>query len=258
VSLEALLYIPPLARNPYGFIHALALPLHTFHILAKNTLRPCRIQAIYYILTNMKLFNQTATLLLAFIFVLIVVNTQLSSYITPILGVIIIFSVIFIIIMRRAKKGDDLLVGSNKEVFTVVTAVMLAIFLTGGLTSNLYFLLYFLIFGIIFLFEPLAVFIMVIGMLVVFYGEISQGDFVSNLIKLGSLVLFAPIAYFFGREFQKREDTENEVEDKTGQIIEDARAVQKKDPNMSEDSIDEVEDIIEKANELRQKVQEDN
>src|SRR4029079_3571396 len=123
---------------------------------------------------------------------------------------------------------------------------------TGGLNSNLYFLLYFLLFGIVFLFEPINVFILLIGVLVVFAPSLSEGDFLSNIIKLGSLVLLAPICYFFGREFKKREALERKIEDKTGQILEDAQAL--KEQIEDEDSVAEIEDIAKKANQLREEV----
>lgn len=204
----------------------------------------------------MKLFTQSATLLFSFLFVLIVISTPLSDYMVPILGVIITLSVIFIILMRRAKRHDDLFVGSNKEVATITIAVMLAIFLTGGLSSNLYFLLYFLIFGIVFLFEPATVFIMLLGMLTVFFGEATNGNLLPSIVKLGSLVFFSPIAYFFGREFAKKHTEDEAIDDKTGQIIEDVEAIRENNPDISEEEQIELDDIEDKANELRTKTNE--
>lgn len=156
--------------------------------------------------------------------------------------------------MQRNKKHDELFMGSNKEVFTVITAVMLAIFLTGGLDSQLYFLLYFLLFGIIFLYNPATVFVLLLGILVVFFESATLGNLVSNLIKLGSLVLISPIAYFIGREFQKKEQLEDAILEKTDQILEDAKALRKRG---QDEDIDEIEDIFEKTDELRKEAMKD-
>lgn len=207
----------------------------------------------------MRFFTQSATLLFSFLFVLIVISTPLSEYMSQILAAIIALSVLFVILMRRAKKHNDLFIGSTYEVATVTIAIMLAIFITGGLESGLYFLLYFLLFGIVFLFEPASVFIMLIGILTVFFGQAGdESNLVPNLVKLGSLVFLSPIAYFFGREFAKRQELKNEVQDATGQILEDADAILRNNSNLTQQETEELDDIIERTNELRQKVQEDN
>lgn len=197
----------------------------------------------------MRFFTQSATLLTACAFVLIIISTPLSSYMAPILGLIIALSVIFIVIRQRSRRDEELFVGSNKEVFTITLALLLSIFLTGGLSSNLFFLLYFLLFGIVFLFEPESVFVLLLGLGVVFFQSLGEGDLLSNLIKLGSLAFLSPISYFFGREFQRRERLSQEVEDKTGQIIEDAQVLRARSKN--EDESEELDDIIEKTEDLR-------
>ena len=197
----------------------------------------------------MKLLTQSATILLSCSLILAILNTPLTSYTAPILGIIIIFSIIFIVIKQRSKKSQDLFTGAPHEVATVLIALLLAVFLTGGLGSNLYFLLYFLLFGIVFLFEPATVFVLLVGLLVIFYQSLFEGDMVSNLIKLGSLIFLAPISYFFGREFRRREKLESEIQDKTAQILEDAQVL--KENVKDEELIDEIEDIEEKASDLK-------
>ncbi|MBI4092005.1 MAG: hypothetical protein HY427_02265 [Candidatus Levybacteria bacterium] len=203
----------------------------------------------------MRFFTQSTSLIIACALVLIIISTPLSSYMTPILGLVIAASVIFIVIRQRSRRDEELFVGSNKEVFTITLALLLSIFLTGGLSSNLFFLLYFLLFGIVFLFEPGTVFVLLLGLGAVFFQSLNEGDLISNLIKLGSLVFLSPISYFFGREFQRREKLSREVEDKTGQILEDAEVLREKTQN--EDEIDEIEDIEQKAEDLRKEAQDD-
>ncbi len=210
----------------------------------------------------MNLFNQSLALSTATILVLILISTPLTDYLAPILGFLIVVSVIFIILRQRTirnskaeGKREELFVGSNKEVFIITTTLLIAVFLTGGINSSLYFLLYFLLFGIVFLFEPATVFVLLVGLMLVFFQSITEGDLISNLIKLGSLVLLSPISYFFGLEFQKRDKLEKEIEDKTGQIIEDAEVLLKNSESKSDRDIDEIDDIIEKSEELRKNVE---
>ncbi len=205
----------------------------------------------------MKLLAQSASLLLASFLVLIIVSTPLAGYTAPILGFLIVVSVIFIIIKQRTNKnkGEDLFVGSNKEVFMVTTALLLAVIMTGGLNSSLFFLLYFLLFGIVFLFEPPTVFVLLLGLGVVFFQQLGDGDLFSNIIKLGSLAFLSPISYFFGREFQRRSKLEQEIEDKAGQIIEDAQTL--KGHTQNENAIDEINDIIDKSKELQKEAETD-
>ena len=205
----------------------------------------------------MKFFKQSLYLAAACILTLAIASTPLTAYMAPILGLLIIISIIGIIIKQRAAKkaanlkgqAQDIFSGSGAEVFVVTTALLLTIFLTGGLSSNLFFLLYFLLFGIVFLFVPETVFVLLLGLGIVFFQQLSDGDLLSNLIKLGSLAFLAPISYFFGREFNKREKLEHKINDKTGQILEDAQTLLKHTQN--EDAVDEIDDIIERTNELR-------
>lgn len=201
----------------------------------------------------MRFFKQSLSIFLSCLLVLVIITTLLISYIAQILSLIIIFSIVIVIIKKRAKRGQEILVGSNAEVFTIITAVLLAIFLTGGLTSGLFFLVYFLLFGIVFLYEPATVFVLLLGFLIVFFPSVPQGDLFSNLIKIGSFVFMAPLSYFIGREFQKRAKLDREIEDKTGQILEDAQTLREHTEN--EEAIDEIEDIAEKAEELRKEAQ---
>jgi hypothetical protein len=205
----------------------------------------------------MKLITQSITIIAAIASVILITSTPLDDYMTPILGFLIAISVIWIVIKQRSvskknKQGQnqEVFTGSPIEVYTVTVALLLAIFLTGGLQSNLFFLLYFLLFGIVFLFEPAIVFVLLIGLVGVFFSSLFEGDMLSNLIKVGSLAFLSPISFFFGREFARREALEADIDDKTGQILEDTRTL--KEHTRNQDAIDEIEDIEEKAKDLRE------
>jgi hypothetical protein len=196
----------------------------------------------------MKLLFQAITLALSCGLVALVILTSAIAYLAPILGLLILISAIGIIIKQRqaskkAKMGisQEIFSGSNLEVFVVTTTVLLIIFLTGGLYSNLFFLLYFIMFGLVFLFEPPAVFVLLIGLLALFYPSLSDGDLFLNFLKLGTLVFLTPLSFFFGREFQKRERLEQEIRDKAGQIIEDTQVLRTKTKKENKDTLDDIE-----------------
>ena len=202
----------------------------------------------------MKFFSQSATIILASATVFLILNTALTSYLTPILAFLIIASIIYIIAQKRRNKGEDLLTGSNLEIFGITTAVLLIIFLTGAIQSNLFFLIYFLLFGLAFLFEPATIFVFVICMSLIFLDATLKGEVFSNLIKAGSIIFLSPIAFFFGREFRRREKLEDEVEKTSSDIVEDADALLHSQSVTSEEDVEEIDDIIEKTQELRSKL----
>lgn len=200
----------------------------------------------------MKIVKETLTLLVSTGIVLIIVNTSFSLYLTQILAFIVAISVLVIVVKK--KKNKEILSGSLLEVFGITTSIFLTIFLTDAVNSPLFFLLYFLLFGIAFLMEPYAVFIFLAGILILFVPKMLPGIDVAELARVGGIILISPIAYFFGREFQRREKLEKDIEEKAEKIIEVAKDV--KDNNILEDySNTEVDEIIEEASDLKKSAQ---
>ena len=200
----------------------------------------------------MKIFKETITILVSTSLVLIIVNTSFSLYLTQILAFIVAVSILVIVIKKR--KNKEILSGSLLEVFGITTSIFLTIFLTDAVNSPLFFLLYFLLFGIAFLMEPYAVFIFLAGILILFVPKMLPGIDVAELARVGGIILISPIAYFFGREFQRREKLEKDIEEKAEKIMEVAKDV--KDNNILEDySNTEVDEIIEEASEHKKSAQ---
>lgn len=202
----------------------------------------------------MKIIKEVITILVSVLVVLLIVHTAASLYITQILGFIVAVSIIIIIIKK--KRNKEILSGSLIEVFGITTSIFLTIFLTDATNSPLFFLLYFLLFGIAFLMEPYAVFIFLGGILILFVPKMLPGIDITELARMGGLILISPIAYFFGREFQRRESLEKEVEDSAEKIIEEAAMV--KNSTKLEDGIsEEIDEIIEDATELKKTAQDE-
>ena len=92
--------------------------------------------------------------------------------------------------------------------------------------------------------------------------QYTQSDYVtSNFLKLGSLVLIAPLAYFFGREL-KNDDEEVSVieamqersEDSADTISKDAEEIlESEKANLKKEDEDKLNEIIEETETLREK-----
>lgn len=199
----------------------------------------------------MRVIKQILAIIGTFVLVFLIV-TQLSDYIAQLLGLLIITSIIYIVVKKRQNKEKELFQGSYVEFFTITVSILLVIFLTNGLNSNLFFLTYFLLFGMTFIFEPPTVFLFLLGLIGIFITPALQGEVVPNLIKLGSLVLLSPIAFFFGSEFKRRQTLEDEIEEKTEKIISDVNSIMDSEhAQVSEKEMEAIDNIAQNANDLR-------
>jgi hypothetical protein len=159
----------------------------------------------------MKLVLQALVLILSFVIVFIWGQTPLSNYTVQILG----FLVVLYLIVSARKKGKGFLTMGGEGpwgIFILNTIILLLIFATGSISSSLFFLLYFLGFGIAFVFEPPAIFVFIVGAVLVFLPDALKGDTFGNFIKVGSLLLISPLAYFFGREYRKSDKQEDDIQ----------------------------------------------
>lgn len=207
----------------------------------------------------MRLLKQSILIILSFLFVFVWQYTPLSSYTIQILGFFIAIFLILSAFKKSSRIFGQILESQNSwSIFFLASIVLLLIFSTGGINSNLFFLLYFLCFGIAFVFEPLTVFIFVISALLVFFPAAIANDVMSNSIKLGSLVLISPLAFFFGREFRQEEKQDRAIEtmreytrQAADKIENDVNQIEK-DQNLSPDGIDKLDEIKEEAQELRE------
>ena len=144
-------------------------------------------------------------------------------------------------------------------IFLLNTVILLLIFSTGGINSVLFFLLYFLCFGIAFVFEPAVIFIFVLGVILVFVPDVIKGDLLVSSLKLGSLLLISPLAFFFGNEYRRNDKQTTEIEaleertkDAADIIAKDSEVVIKdeKEALKSED-MEKLNEILEETEDLR-------
>jgi hypothetical protein len=207
----------------------------------------------------MKLVLQALVLILSFVIVFIWGQTPLSDYTVQILG----FLVVLYLIVSARKKGKGFLTMGGEGpwgIFILNTIILLLIFATGSISSSLFFLLYFLGFGIAFVFEPPAIFVFIVGAVLVFLPDALKGDTFGNFIKVGSLLLISPLAYFFGREYRKSDKQEDDIQaldertkEAADTISEDIEEVVKNEKqNLKQEDMEKLNEILEETDDLRQ------
>ncbi|MCL6096357.1 MAG: hypothetical protein M1444_01570 [Patescibacteria group bacterium] len=206
----------------------------------------------------MKLIRQALVLILSFVLVFVWQNTPLSGYTVQILAILV---VLYLIVSARKKGAGFLTMGGDGPwgIFILNTIILLLVFATGSISSSLFFLLYFLGFGIAFVFEPPAIFVFIVGAVLVFLPDALKGDTFGNLIKVGSLLLISPLAYFFGREYRKSDKQEGDIEaleertkEAADTISEDVEEVIKDEKaNLKEQDVQKLNEILEETEDLR-------
>lgn len=207
----------------------------------------------------MKLVLQALVLILSFALVFVWEQTPLSGYTIQTLGVLV---VLYLVISARRKGQGFLTMGGDGPwgIFILNTIILLLIFATGSISSSLFFLLYFLGFGIAFVFEPPAIFIFIVGAVLVFLPDTLKGDTFGNFIKVGSLLLISPLAYFFGREYRKSDKQEGDIEaleerakEAADTISEDVQEVVKNEKqNLKQEDMEKLNEILEETDDLRE------
>ena len=206
----------------------------------------------------MKFLLQILVLALSFVLVFLWENSPLSDFTIQTLAVLVI--VYLVVAARKRGKGFLTLGGEGPwGIFILNSIILLLVFSTGSINSTLFFLLYFLGFGIAFVFEPVAIFVFIIGAGLVFLPDALKGDTFSNLLKLGSLLLISPLAYFFGREYRKSDKEEaniEAIEERTKEaadtISEDVEEIIKDDKQyLKEEDMQKLNEILEETEDLR-------
>ncbi len=209
----------------------------------------------------MKSLTQFLTLIASFAVIFIWQNSPLKDFTVQMLG---LFIALYLIISARKKGRGFLTMGGESPmgIFLLNSLIFLLIFTTGGLNSPLFFILYFLAFGIAFVFEPTLVFVFIIGTLLIFVPDILKSDLAMNSLKLGSVALLSPLAYFFGKEYQKNDlqneemlqlkEREKEAADTIAEDVEEI--LDNEHGNLKDKDMEKLNEILEEADDLRSEI----
>jgi hypothetical protein len=211
----------------------------------------------------MKFLLQAAVLILSFVIVFVWHNSSLADYTVSFLGILIVLYMV--LSLRKRGKGFLNMGGEGPwGIFILNTVIFLLIFSTGSLNSPLFFLLYFLGFGIAFVFEPAMTFVFVLGAIMIFIPDVLKTDTLVNLLKIGSLILISPLAFFFGREYRTNDQKEEEIEaleerskDAADTISEDIEEIIKDEKaNIKSEDLDKLNEVLEETEDLREESKE--
>lgn len=207
----------------------------------------------------MKIISHFLILTSAFILVFIWEISPLSNYTIQALGVLVAFYLLSSIIRKKRNPNSELF-SQASDIFILTISILLVISITGNLYSPLFFLLYFLGFGITFIFEPVAVFVFALGSVLIFLPEALKNGSVESFLRLGSIVLISPLAFFFGQEYKDRDAQEEEIvqmqeraQDAANTISQDVEDVlEKEKDSLKPEEVQELNDILEETEDLRQ------
>lgn len=204
---------------------------------------------------SMKLYREGLILIGSFLLVFFWQNSPLSKFTTPAIGFLI-----FMFILTTLRNKKDLSLGGPINFFLLNTVLLLFIFTTGGLLSDLFFIVYFLLFGLVFIMEPKTVFLYPVGILFIFYPDLLKDEPVANIIKIASIFLLSPVAYFVSMQFNKNQnqtdeviktkeravEAADEISENVGEVINSAK--DKLDPS----EVEKLNEILEETQDLRE------
>ncbi len=100
--------------------------------------------------------------------------------------------------------------------------------------------------------EPITIWIFLVSILLYFLPDAASNLTNDTFIKLGSLILIAPIAFFLGRELERRQLLNRRIEAKTDDIIQEAEVLKSTTDASSQEEIEAIDEIIEEAESLKE------
>lgn len=211
----------------------------------------------------MKLVTQSLIIIFSFAAVYVWQQIGFFVYTVPIIG-FLIFMYLFLLGRKKNKKMFNLDGNSVWTIWLLNTLVLLLIFSTGSITSPIFFLLYFLGFGIAFVFEPVVVLVFLVCAIALFLPDSLKDDVNGNLLRLGSLLLITPLAYFFGNEFKGSNKKEEEIEKITERAKDAAdnisgnveEIIKNEKENLSNKTTNKLNEILEETEDLREETKE--
>lgn len=194
---------------------------------------------------------ESVSILFAVISVYLIRNTFLSIYSSYLLALLVIFFTIYISIKKRSKSASELFTGSFLEISGIVSITLLIVVLTGSLASPLFFFVFFILFFLAFMCTPFSVWVFLGSLLLFFIPEALNELTSDTFVKMGSLVLIAPIAFFVAKELERRQLLSKRIDTKTDEIIKEAVILKETSETNDPSEIEAIDEIIEEAESLK-------
>ncbi len=104
--------------------------------------------------------------------------------------------------------------------------------------------------------EPLTIWIFALSVLLFFVPQASNNLTPDTFIKLGSLLLISPIAFFVGNELERRQILNRKIESKTDEILQEATILKEEEGTKNPDEAEAIDEIIEEAQSLQDDIKE--
>lgn len=180
----------------------------------------------------MKLVFHSLVLIFSFGLVFVWQQTSLIQYNLQLLALLICFYLTFYW-LRKKPRFKKRLPREWLDIFILNTVILLLLFLSGALYSPIFSLIYFLGFGISIVFEPATVILFVILTILIFLPQVLKNNSLESYIRLGSILLVTPLAFFFGQDFNKRHAQEAHLQQIKQQTV-----------SLSSDIKQKVEDVL--------------
>lgn len=199
-----------------------------------------------------KTVSQGIAITLGVATVFLVQISFLSIYSSYLLAFLIIFSIIYITLKKRSINSTQLFSGNALEYYGLTAVIVFIVAITNGLSSPLFFFLYFLLFLFAFMGEAISVWIFLTAIMLYFLPQASNNLDSNTFIKLGSLLLITPISYFVAKELERRKLLNQQIDEKTDEIIHDAEVLKESVPAAQTEENEVIDEIIEEAESLKE------
>lgn len=107
-------------------------------------------------------------------------------------------------------------------------------------------------------------FVFIAGSVLIFFPEAQIGDTTGNFLKIASVALVSPLAYFFGKEYRKsdlQDEKMNAIEERAREasdtISEDVEEIIENEKGMlKEEDLEKLNQILEETQDLREESKE--
>lgn len=187
---------------------------------------------------------------LSFIFTAAIKSSPLEMEAGFVLATLIVMAIIYTAIQRKRNTSYNMLFTAGAgEMFFISTIVLLMIEITGGIDSSIYFLNYFLLFGLPLISTPIIALIFTASIILFNTPDLIRNFDTNILLRMGSILLLLPLAYFVSNELMKKQRENKELKEKAQEIEKTAEELESEEESL--EMREKLDDIIESAQDIK-------
>lgn len=106
---------------------------------------------------------------------------------------------------------------------------------------------------------PRSVFIIPVSLIIIFWSQIFEKDVTANIIKIASISILSPLAYFFGVQFRKNDKESDEILKTKERAVASAdeisndvkEVIESSKSKLDSKEVDKLEEILDETEDLR-------